>query len=146
MISRRGSFCIRARPIVSEVTLEAIARNLGAMLASKASRSVASPSRWTVNGARPLTIVGLGGPISSISIVPSAMIGLRSTIDPGQHDIHQPGSTASLTAAYILRLHQHRHRLLDEAPERGDEFGAECAVDHAVIARERHRHHAGEGN
>ena len=42
--------------------------------------------------------------------------------------------------------YQHRDRLLDELPERRKQFGTERAVDHAVIAGERHRHDAGEGD
>src|SRR4051794_5938510 len=52
-----------------------------------ASGSLAPPSRCTVNGASPLTIVGFGGPISKTSIAPSGM--LSSAVDPGQHDRRQ---------------------------------------------------------
>src|SRR5262245_62113810 len=43
-------------------------------------------------------------------------------------------------------LNQRRHRLLHKSPERREKLGAERAVDHAMVARERHRHHAGEAD
>src|SRR5262249_56189125 len=42
--------------------------------------------------------------------------------------------------------YQHRDRLFDEAFERRQQLGPEHAVDHAVVAGERHREHAREGN
>src|SRR5687767_4439187 len=62
---------------------------------SRASRSLASASRCTLNSASPLTMVGLGGPDSSTSIFPSGMFLKCSTmfrrlpVQPRHHDAHQ---------------------------------------------------------
>src|SRR3989442_4240958 len=48
--------------------------------------------------------------------------------------------------SYMRTLHQHRHRLLDEAFAGSEQLGAERAVDDAVIAGERHRHLADEAH
>ena len=104
----------------------AMARTRGPISSSSASRSLASASRCTVNGASPLTMVGFGGPDSRTSIFPSAMVAVDA---PRRNE-----------------LHQRRHRLLDKSPERRQQLGAERAVDHAVVAGQRHRHHAGEAD
>ncbi len=55
----------------------------------------------------------------------------------GGHDSLQ--NCASALPRGVQHSHQHRHRLLDKPAEGGDQLGAERAVDHAVIAGERHR-------
>src|SRR5262245_17916766 len=88
-ISSFGSFPISSGPILSDDTLTAMARTRGPISFSSASRSLASASRCTVNGASPLTMVGFGGPASRTSIFPSVMAGRCSAIEPGQRDAHQ---------------------------------------------------------
>src|SRR5207249_10224526 len=84
---------------------------------SSASRSFASPSRWSMSDDRPLTIVGFGGPIKRTS-----------------------------TRSLAIGLHQHCHWIFDQASKRSEELGPERAVNHTRIAGERHRHHAREAD
>src|SRR5215510_6694641 len=117
MISSRGSFPISSPPIRSAVTLEAIARTRPPTSLSSASRSFASPRRWSRTDDRPLTIVGFGGPIKRTS-----------------------------TRSLVIGSHQHCHWIFDQASERSKELGPERAVDDTMIAGKRHRHHARKAN
>src|SRR5262245_13556453 len=114
MISSLGSFAISSPPIRSAVTLDAIARTRPPTSLSSASRSFASPARWSMSDDRPLTIVGFGGPINRTS-------------------------TCS-----VIGSHQHCHWIFDQASEGGKELGPERTVDDTMIAGERHRHYARE--
>src|SRR5262245_29205886 len=106
-----------------------MARKPGAISAKNLSRSLTSSNLMRLKASSsPFTITGLGGPISTTSVfsvicssLPFAMAG---------HDVS----------------YQHGDRLLDVSLERGEELATEGAVDHAVIAGERHRHDADEGD
>src|SRR5215510_15522461 len=117
MISSLGSIDISSPPIRSAVTLDAIARTRPPTSLRIASRSLASPTRWSMRDDRPLMIVGFGGPIRRTS-----------------------------TRSLVIGSHQHCHWIFDQASERGKELGPERAVDHTMIAGERHRHHAREAD
>src|SRR5262245_62206145 len=114
MISSLGSFAISSPPIRSAVTLDAIARTRPPTSLSSASRSFASPARWSMSDDRPLTIVGFGGPINRTS-------------------------TCS-----VIGSHQHCDWIFDQASERGKELGPERAVDDTMIAGERSEEHTSE--
>src|SRR5262245_10765847 len=115
MISSLGSIDISSPPIRSAVTLDAIARTRPPTSLRIASRSLASPTRWSMRDDRPLTIVGFGGPIRRTS-----------------------------TRSLVIGSHQHCYWIFDQASEGGKQLGAERTIDHTMIAGERHRHHARE--
>src|SRR5215217_3894652 len=96
-----------------------MARTCGPISANKVFRSFASPSRCTLKAARPFTMVDFAGPTRRISM-----------------------SELAIGAP----LHHHGHGIFQVALERRKQFGTERAVDHAMIAGERHRHHAREGD
>src|SRR6266851_2137499 len=109
------------------------ARTRSAMPDRKASRSVASIRRWTVNAAsRPFANSGFDGPTNRISGLLLAM-SLSSVCETNTRDDQARFMRAAVSD------HQ-TDRMLDEMPERSQQFGAERAVDQAVIARQRHRH------
>src|SRR5215472_19126516 len=96
-------------------------RTRGAVSAKNLPRSLASGNLTRLKAPEsPFTMTGLGGPIRRTSAF-SAIF----------HPLW-----------YFGVSHQHRHGLLDESLERRQQLGPERAVDHAVIAGERHREHA----
>src|SRR5262249_51709266 len=96
-----------------------------AVSAKNLSRSLASGNLTRLKAPEsPFTMMGLGGPIRRTSAF-SAIF----------HPLW-----------YFGVSHQHRHGLLDESLERRQQLGPERAVDHAVIAGQRHREQAGERN
>ena len=105
----------------SEVARLAMARTRGASSAKSLSLSCASESLIRLNGrVSPLTMTGFGGPISST----------RFSQPPSFAPIH-----INIVTGCSTRSLEGRQQL-----------GAERAVDHAMIAGERHRHDAGEGD
>src|SRR6516225_8252705 len=107
----------------SSVAATAMPRTRGALSAKNRSRSLASENLTRLKAPEsPFTMTGLGGPI-------------RRTL--AFSAIFQP-------LWYFDVSHQHRHGSLDKSLERRQQFGPERAVDHAVIAGERHRQHARE--
>src|SRR5215470_17614337 len=105
----------------SSVAATAMPRTRGAVSAKNLSRSLASENFTRLKAPKsPFTMTGLGGPIRRTSAFSAIFYPLREF------------------------SHQHRHGLFDEAFERRQQLGPEHAVDHAVIAGERHREHARE--
>src|SRR5215475_10115840 len=125
MISSRGNRVINGPSTRSSVAATAMPRTRGAVSAKNLSRSLASGNLTRLKAPEsPFTMTGLGGPIRRTSAF-SAIF----------HPLW-----------YFGVSHQHRHGLLDESLERRQQLGPERAVDHAVIAGERHREHAREGD
>src|SRR5689334_24351883 len=52
--------------------------------------------------------------------------------------------TLAMTTRMLSCSHHHHHRILDQLPERADQFGAERAIDGAVVAGQRHAHDPGD--
>src|SRR5437588_7651941 len=50
-------------------------------------------------------------------------------------------SQVNMYITTVGRLNHHHHRVLDQRLERVEKLSAGCAVDSAVIARQRYRHH-----
>src|SRR5215472_16653412 len=94
--------------ILSVVALQAMAR-MSAWSAKNASGSFAACVLWTMQAlSSPFITTGLSGPSSRTSFLSAG--------------IRYPCS------------HQHAHRRFDQFLERGQQLGAERAVDHAVVA------------
>src|SRR5262245_60424805 len=124
-ISSRGNRVMKAPSTRSSVAATAMPRTRGALSAKNLSRSLASENLTRLKAPEsPFTMTGLGGPIRRTSAF-SAIF----------HPLW-----------YFGVSHQHRHGSLDKSLERRQQFGPERAVDHAVIAGERHREHAREGD
>src|SRR6202050_2802805 len=105
---------------LSVVALQAMAR-ISAWADMKASRSGAAATLWSVQPAsRPLTTTGLSGPSSRTSFL------LASILRP--------------------RSYQHAHWRFHKTLEGGKELRAKRAIDHAVVAGQRHAQQAGEGD
>src|SRR6516162_9885616 len=116
---------MKAPSMRSEVAALAIPRTRGPTSAKNLLRSLVSENFMRSNaGLSPLKMTGRGGPISNTAVFSPAII-------------HSPRLT---------RSHEHRHGLLHKPFECRQQLGPERAVDHAVIAGKRHRHHAGESN
>src|SRR5712671_1732698 len=93
----------------------------------KASRSVASISRWTLKtGDRPFARSGFDGPTSKTS-------GLLSAILTSPHYARRICRKIKQEPCAVASDHQ-SDRMLDEMPEGGEQLGAEGAVDDTVIA------------
>src|SRR5262245_14831280 len=125
MISSRGNRVIKGPSTRSSVAATAMPRTRGARSAKNLSRSLASENLTRLKAPEsPFTMTGLGGPIRRTSAFSAIFYPLRI-----------------FDAKFS---HQHRHGLLDKSLERRQQLGPEDAVDHAVIAGERHREHARE--
>src|SRR5438874_7472299 len=113
MSSSFGKRDMNAPSMRSGVAATAMPRMRGACSAKNFSRSPSFGKRIKLNlASSPITMTGLGGPISTTSIFSAA--------------IRQ-------SSQQIRISHQHRDGLLDERLERRNELGAERAIDHAVI-------------
>src|SRR5271166_800767 len=124
MISSRGKRLMNGPSMRSNVAATAMPRTRDAPSAKNLSRSFGSGSLSSSNtGFNPPTMTGLSGPISSTAVFSAAISHSRN-----------------------WRSYQHRHRLLDNALEGRQQLRPDGAVDHAVIARKRHRDDADEGD
>src|SRR5262245_6071283 len=109
----------------SSVAATAMPRTRGAVSAKNLSRSLASGNLTRLKAPEsPFTMTGLGGPIRRTSAF-SAIF----------HPLW-----------YFGVSHQHRHGSLNKSLERRQQFAHARALHHPVIAGERHRQHAREGD